>query len=478
VAIVNWLVQGCIVAALSAAVLRFLLDARAQARYTFCWGALAIVLTLPVITFMHMVAGPVATVAAISRPLISVPHDRWNWMVAITIVCGVWSVVSGWQFVTAIAALRRARRDCRACPSALESSLRHWTNVKERGRPARLMLSDDVRTAAVLSGRLPIIALAPSVVDHLAAEEIDLIVIHEWAHVQRRDDTAHFVQVICRIVAGWHPAVSWLNRRLHEECESACDEMAVAVTDSPKAYAASLLKLAALPRVQLAALPAVGALSSSELAVRVRRIISGRQFVSPRWSRNAVASSTIVLAAVSSTVAAVRIVETTAASPAAEQSVLATDVQRFVPARFESKRTGQIPPRAKPSAFAPGSQNAAPPPIVNSVEAGGGQLRAHRDAGTTPQAAESRDTSAPAPSPDAPPLSSTVAPISFEPLPIPQSSRLSAAAPPQTTLDAASVPPWTAAANAGRAVGQGSKNAGVATAGFFTRVSKRIAGSF
>jgi hypothetical protein len=176
----------------------------------------------------------------------------------------------------------------------------------------------------------------------------------------------------------------------------------------------------------------------------------------------------------------VRIVETTAVSPAAEQSVLATNVQRFVPARLESRRIGQIPPRAKPSEFAPGLRNPTPLPILNSREARGPQLLARRDAGTTPQAAGSRDNSASAPSPDAPPLSSTVAPLSFEPSPIAQSSRLnqSADAAPQTALDAGAVPPWTAAANAGRAVGQGSKNAGVATAGFFTRVSKRIAGSF
>jgi hypothetical protein len=38
--------------------------------------------------------------------------------------------------------------------------------------------------------------------------------------------------------------------------------------------------------------------------------------------------------------------------------------------------------------------------------------------------------------------------------------------------------PWSAAADAGVAVGRGSRSAGVATAGFFSRVGKKIAGSF
>jgi len=38
--------------------------------------------------------------------------------------------------------------------------------------------------------------------------------------------------------------------------------------------------------------------------------------------------------------------------------------------------------------------------------------------------------------------------------------------------------PWSAAAAGGTALGRKSKDAGVATAGFFTRVARRVAGSF
>jgi hypothetical protein len=53
---------------------------------------------------------------------------------------------------------------------------------------------------------------------------------------------------------------------------------------------------------------------------------------------------------------------------------------------------------------------------------------------------------------------------------------------PTPTPDAASsesIPStWRATTDAGIALGQGSKKAGLATAGFFTRVGRRIAGSF
>jgi hypothetical protein len=42
----------------------------------------------------------------------------------------------------------------------------------------------------------------------------------------------------------------------------------------------------------------------------------------------------------------------------------------------------------------------------------------------------------------------------------------------------ASEPPWTSAADAGVAIGHGSQKAGVATASFFSRLGRKIAGSF
>ena len=88
------------------------------------------------------------------------------------------------------------------------------------------------------------IAVAPSLLTTLDAGELDRVLIHEWAHVQRRDDLVHILQIVVRIIAGWHPALWWIDRRLHLEREIACDEMTVAATGSPKSYAACLMKVA------------------------------------------------------------------------------------------------------------------------------------------------------------------------------------------------------------------------------------------
>ena len=50
--ILNWLWQGCVVAAASGVLLRLLHRSRAQFRYVLCWIVLVIVLALPILPWL------------------------------------------------------------------------------------------------------------------------------------------------------------------------------------------------------------------------------------------------------------------------------------------------------------------------------------------------------------------------------------------------------------------------------------------
>ena len=275
--IANWLVQGCIVALVTVVIVRcWLPRAEAAARYLVCWVGLSTLLALPLVSLIPLALSPVHGVtvdATASAGLVSLPHSPTS----VPLIIGAWLVwlaVFGAQLTTAMVALQRARQRCRAFPLALERRLPSWTRVKHQGRAAQLVVSDDVRAAAVIGCGAPVIAIAPALVQHLTAAELDRIVIHEWAHVQRRDDLGNVAQLIVRLLAGWHPGVWWLDRWLRAEREVACDEMAVTLTGSSKIYAACLVKLASLPLASRDTLPTLGVLSSASLATRVERIVS------------------------------------------------------------------------------------------------------------------------------------------------------------------------------------------------------------
>jgi beta-lactamase regulating signal transducer with metallopeptidase domain len=309
--IANWLVQGCVVALATVVIVRCLPRALAATRYVVCWVGLSAVLALPLVALIPVALSQVQGVTVHtteSGALVSLPQSP-TFAPLIIGAWLVWVAVFGAQLATAMVAIQRARQRCRSFPLALERRLRNWTQVKHQGRAAQLMVSHDVRAAAVIGCGSPVIAVAPALVRHLTAAELDRVVIHEWAHVQRWDDFANIGQLIARLLAGWHPGVWWLDRWLRAEREVACDEMAVMQTGSSKTYAACLVRLASLPLTSQETLPALGVLSSVSLASRVERIVSRTGQASPNRSRTLLTLSMLLLVAVSLAIGSLRIVQ-------------------------------------------------------------------------------------------------------------------------------------------------------------------------
>ena len=318
--VANWLAQGCVVALATVVIVRCLPRALAATRYLVCWVGLSAVLTLPLVSLipgaLSQVQGVTVGTTA-SGALVSLPHSPTFGPLIIGAWL-VWVALFGGQLANAMLAIRRARQRCRSFPLALERRLRNWTRVKLQGRAAQLVVSDDVRAAAVIGCGAPVIAIAPALVQHLTAAELDRIVIHEWAHVQRRDDLGNVAQLMARMLAGWHPGVWWLDRWLRAEREVACDGIAVMQTGSSKVYAACLVKLASLPLASRDTLPALGALSSGSLASRVERIVSHTGHGSPNWSGKLLTLSALLLVGASLAIGSLHIVEAVVVSPELE----------------------------------------------------------------------------------------------------------------------------------------------------------------
>src|SRR4051812_20123848 len=191
--VLNWLAQGVVVWLAAAAVLRMIPRSRTQARYWFVWAALAAVLALPALPYMFAAAPPASfavTAPASFGPVVSVPNAWWT---STSLAVGawlVWCAVATFRLIAGTLAVLRLRRRCRECPTSVEARLAHWLRVKSTGRRTRLMLSSGVHAAAVFGCGSPVIALSPSLLEHLSEADVDRIVVHEWAHVQRRDDVA------------------------------------------------------------------------------------------------------------------------------------------------------------------------------------------------------------------------------------------------------------------------------------------------
>ena len=468
-AVLNWLWQGCVVAAAWFVLLRVLERARANVRYAVCWAALLLIITLPVWPSLRSAAQPVdGFIATPADVMVTLPAVWWTSTRLMLAVWMAWVGVFTMRFLSAMVALRRARSRSRAFPAHVGSLLPHWNRVRVHGRRATLVLSDSVPTAAVLGGRMPMIAVAPSLVETLDAAELDRVLIHEWAHVQRRDDLVNVLQIIVRAVAGWHPAVHWIERRLLVEREIACDEMTVAITGSPKSYAECLVRLASLKGAARAVQAAPAVLTASGLRARVRRIVSPHPWIAPAWSRTIAVSIVGTLCMMAAGVGGLQLVEGTAFALPFE----------LTSSQLLSPTLHAVAPIVVPTLSTPFAHDAS-----------ARQTNASAPVAQTPKAAEPSSVPPPEAQQDAPPASATVDVVETTPSAArdgDDGTVASAASAvvhipePPAAVTAGQQPqsPWTAVAGGGAALGRRSKDAGVATAGLFTRFARRVAGSF
>jgi beta-lactamase regulating signal transducer with metallopeptidase domain len=462
--LLNWLWQGTVVAAAAAIALKLLGIRGAAWRYRFWWVSMALVLMLPAISAVWTALSTPAPVDAAAVATTYLPDVYVSDILLIVfLVVAAWI---SWMFLhviralLAFRALRRVRTFAAPFPAEREARLEHWLALRQ-STPTHLPLvvSDDVQNAAVIGFRRPAIAVSPRLLDTLTDAQLDRVLVHEWAHVARRDHVVHGAQLLIRILAGCHPAVWWIDRQLDAERESACDDMTVRVTGSPKAYAACLARLAEISATRPASLPIPAAITSSNVRRRIIRVLGIPAQATERQMRLKAAAAAACIVVIGLAAASSALV-----LPAVERAVMLVDA---VPA-----------PHIPTSAEIRSNDGAVPmatPPSRPRHRRSGRAASTAASAADEPQSAPvpasvSRLEPAPAATIEHLPLAAALNTDSIPMLPV-----TGAPAPPPTTR---SVTPWVATKSAGVSVGRASQKAAESTAGLFTRFGKKIAASF
>lgn len=109
----------------------------------------------------------------------------------------------------------------------------------------------------------PVIVLPRTLLETLTFDQQRAVLMHELAHVRRRDHIVRWVEAIVLAVFWWNPLAWWARRGLREAEEECCDAWVVwALPESRKAYGQALLKtvefLTESPRMPVVAGTAFG----------------------------------------------------------------------------------------------------------------------------------------------------------------------------------------------------------------------------
>jgi TonB family protein len=151
-----------------------------------------------------------------------------------------------------------------------------------------LVLSPTRAEPGVWRTRRPVLLLPSEVAAQLDDEELEAVVLHELAHVERRDNLCANLQTAVACAFWFNPAVWLVGRRLFAERESACDERVVEAGGAAGAYAAGILKVVRFCTGWRVA-GVAGVASGSNLRRRIEMIMRGEKVGKfSAWHRAAV----------------------------------------------------------------------------------------------------------------------------------------------------------------------------------------------
>jgi beta-lactamase regulating signal transducer with metallopeptidase domain len=236
--ILNGVAEGTALAAGAWMLLRVVRRPNASTRFAVWFAVLLVMAALP---FLGALIGSGAS-AASSTSLITLPAPWATWGLA------VWAALAGVGLARlglSFRQLRRLRRDCTAVDvSRLNPALRQALEKFRRVRPVEVCTSDRVKVPTAIGFFHPAVIVPAWTLRELSADELHSVLLHELAHLRRWDDWTTLVQELLRALFCIHPAVWWIAGRLSLEREMACDDLVVAQTANPRAYAQCLVSVA------------------------------------------------------------------------------------------------------------------------------------------------------------------------------------------------------------------------------------------
>lgn len=194
-------------------------------------------------------------------------------------VSGIWLLLVGLQNVRLLFGLyilERLKR-VKVKPSGKFWQAKAESLGRELGiRQTVLLLESAIAKVPLVIGYLkPVILIPVSLVSSLEPAQVEAILLHELAHIRRKDYLVNILQTILETLFFFNPAVLWLSWLIRTERENCCDDLVIAHTQNQIGYMQALVHFEqyrlALPRQAVALTGTKGSMLN-----RLERIFAGK----------------------------------------------------------------------------------------------------------------------------------------------------------------------------------------------------------
>jgi len=246
--IFNALPEGFLIALFAWALLRVLRRQNSGTRFAVWFLALLTVAALPVLGGFGEGRAAIASGIAwgSGRPAITIPA---GWALFAFLAWALGACVAVVRLATGVWRLRGLRRSCTPIVAGnLDPIVQETLDAISAPRSVvfgaiTIATSEDVRVPAAIGFWKRTIVLPAWALRELPPNDLNVILLHEFAHLRRWDDWTNLIQKIVRALFFFHPAVWWIENRLSVEREMACDDAVLAETANPHGYATCLVSL-------------------------------------------------------------------------------------------------------------------------------------------------------------------------------------------------------------------------------------------
>ncbi len=288
--LIHFLWQGCLIALALKLLLILTPYNKSQLRYTWATGAMLTCLVVPIITYIYIYqpsyvqSGEYADdmAAMISSQILS-SEEAITWYQdifdALPYISMVWIACVSLLAVKLFIELYNVNRLPKIGSIAPDRELMaRFTTLSQQvglGKTPELLISLKTNIPMAIGWLKPVILIPASMLTGLTPAQLDMLILHELAHIRRHDYLVNFIQTLVETLLFFHPAVRWMSKQMRNEREYCSDDIAVTISGNPVAYAHTLADAAsvcvkhrhhAIPTMAMAA-------SGGDLKQRVVRLV-------------------------------------------------------------------------------------------------------------------------------------------------------------------------------------------------------------
>jgi len=263
--LLHFLWQGLLVATVLKSALLLFDNNRAQLRYALSALAMLVNLLLPIITFIIVYRAELTSANSFASSLALsdfiqelkqpdalfsykeltellpslLPYISVLWLTTITLLSG--------KLLIEISTVNKLTQQGTLPPSdKLQTRFDELVEQIHLRITPRLLISLKVEVPMAIGWLKPVVLLPANMISGLNNAQLEMLILHELAHIRRHDYLVNFLQTLIEILLFFHPAVLWVSKQMRNEREYCSDDIAVQHCGDAVAYAHTLADTASL----------------------------------------------------------------------------------------------------------------------------------------------------------------------------------------------------------------------------------------